>query len=212
VLRDLGRRPARNYRLQLLPSLPDWELDENLHQHIHHLLGIAQYRDHSPDQAIATWLRGQAFEGRCNLDAYIDAAIYVSAHSRSRPSSGPATPTEEQALVYRLMATIDEADDLLSTGEPGQAVERLDHPDLWASKEVQSLARLVYALLEWDASTPHADFLRALAIVRFLDAVDPSRILGPVRLVFPGEWEQPRIEALAQRGKDWLAQKLARDG
>ena len=84
------------------------------------------------------------------------------------------------------------------------------NPDLWAVKEVQGLARLVFALLERDAVTPHADFLCAATIVRFIDALDPERILGPVRLTFPSEWQQPRLEALAQRGKDWLAQKLAR--
>ena len=109
------------------------------------------------------------------------------------------------------MAMIDAADQSLQTGDPGTAVEHLDHPDLWAAKEVQSLARLVYALLESDRATLLADFLCAAAIVRFLDTLDPNRILGPVRLVFPAEGEQARIEALAERGKDWLARKLARN-
>jgi hypothetical protein len=186
-------------------SLHEWEdLDEAGRRHIHHLLGIAQYRDHLPEQAIATWRRAQALEGGCDLEACIDLATYVG------HGPDPATPMEQRPLVHRLMAGIEAADESLQAGDPDSAVQHLDHPELWAVKEVQSLARLVYALLERDAATPRDDFLRAAAIACFLDFTDPWRIPMSKRLAFPGEWEQARIDALVQRGKDWLARKFAR--
>jgi hypothetical protein len=77
-------------------------------------------------------------------------------------------------------------------------------------RETQSLARLSFALLQWEETGPVQDFLRLTAFSRLLEAQAGDRFWFSQELQFPGAWDRKRIEAHSREAEAWVARLVGR--
>jgi len=169
-------------------------------QHLYHLLGMALWQKGRLSEALDVWQRGAELPGRCRLEPYIDLASYFL------PSSPAESGSAYRPVIHDLMSRLQEADRHFQSADYREAIRALDHPLIWMLKETQSLARLSFALLQWEQSGPQHDFLRLTACSCFLEAqADKPGLLAPPEIRFPGAWSQSRIERHRRETETWIA-------
>jgi hypothetical protein len=179
---------------RLAPALADKAPDA---RHLCHMLGLAHYRAGRLARAAEVWRSGLECEGTCPLAALLEVADYFL---RDRGDTRP----EEAPSLTRLLADIHRADRLLAQDRPGAAADALDTPDVWATAERQSLARLTLAWLRRDAAGPRADAIRLLAAGRYLDELRSEHLGPPKNLHFPAAWDSERLFEVGRMAKAWL--------
>jgi hypothetical protein len=162
-------------------------------KHLHHLFGMALWQDNRLEEALAVWRRGVDLPGPCELEAYVDLASYFV----PSPQHGEPSPAD-RPLIHDLMSWLQQADRQLQAGDYRGVVRTLDRPLVWVLKETQSLARLSFALLQWEETGPVQDFLRLTALSRLLETQAGE-------LLFPGAWDRNRIEAHSREAEAWIA-------
>ena len=186
-----------------LPAAHDWTPHEQ--GHVAHLLGIAWYRSGRIEEALAVWESAGSLNF-CELQPYIDLAESFVRHKED------GRTTLEEKLLRLLVQRLQEADRQLQADNYRAAIQALDCPLVWAAKEAQSLARLVFSLVKEESATPQDNFIRLMAVSFLLQITDFSGALGLglPQLYFPGEWSQERIDAVVEQARVWWNSQVVR--
>jgi hypothetical protein len=164
-------------------------------RHWHHLRGLALLHTGDLAGARKSFEAGVANdEEGCELDALLEvvhAALGEGGlHARSPLAS----------LVARTLR----AEELLERGDAQGAIRLLDTAVIHATEELQSMARLAQALLEWPARTKVELFRKAVVLAHFVRIQrEPRRLRSEIPLG-PRAWGAERLSALATRAAEWL--------
>jgi hypothetical protein len=184
--------------LQLLDPLQ--ESQQELPQHVHHLLGLAQMHTGHSEEALAAWTTGdQQAEGPCQLTPLIRLLQPLP------PVPLPAGWGVDEPRVRQLLGAVKTADHHLDRNQPGLAIEVLDRPLVWHASEPQSLARLAEACLQQTDDSPAARCHRAECLAMYLNSREPAEHHLHGEIPYPGAtWPRQRLEQLDTRARAWL--------
>ncbi len=121
------------------------------------------------------------------------------------PEPGEWAP--QQALRRWLVGAIRTADRARRDGDLAAALAALDRPLVWASAEIQCLARLAVLVLESPARTPEEKFRKRLVLSHF-DCLRYGQ--GSFAREIQGSevcWEAEELDRLVERGRAWLGRQ-----
>jgi hypothetical protein len=129
-------------------------------RHFAHLLGTALLYEGRHEEAHRVLLRGKVRPGRCDLEALLVVAAPAGAVEDVLPA---------QRTLLDLLRRIDAADERFAAGDAARALAILDDVLVWEACEVQSMARLVRAMLGVEDRSPAFLVRKLLACLRFAD-------------------------------------------
>jgi hypothetical protein len=179
-----------------LAGLPREGLAADQKRHAYHLEALAALWAGDLEGARAAVDAGLAHPGRCGIAGVGDLAAPVVGWDAELPP------------VAQVVGAVREADARLAAGDAAGALASLDHPAVWASREVQSLARLAEASLGAPAADRRRRFQRITALAKFLQADGTSFPNRRLEMPIPGAiWDRARLDDLAARAKTWLEEE-----
>ncbi len=130
-----------------------------------------------------------------------------------QPMSYPPEPGEwvpQHPLAARVLDAVRSADRARRDGDLAAAIAALDRPLVWASAEIQSLARLALLVLESPARTPEDRFRKRLVLSHFQCLRHGQGCFSRELEVPEVCWPAEELDRIAKRGRAWLA-KQARE-
>ncbi len=176
--------------------------------------GNAQHRHHL--RAVMALQRGDTEVCRDELRLADIALPNLSACTcgtagllRIADSADRAKKCEKQDWLDALLMAIYAADGALAAGNPKAALDALPWEHVVGRGQTQSLARATTAFLSLPAD-PASEFAMALALAGLVAATSQPVAELANTLIVPGaHWSVPQLEALAERARDWLRQRVA---
>lgn len=179
-------------------------LPQRIRRHFLHLLGIVRMRAGDLREARQAWKRAARYPGQCRVEAclqWLDAL-----HAAHRPIKEARNPSRMQVLAHGLRS----AERDLARGDFEKARRCLEHPEILAAAETQSLARLAAAYLNLPiiAATDGLRFLhKALVLTRLWElkpgAWDAREVFLPRT-----HWDGERLKSLQLAAEEWLSEHL----
>lgn len=177
--------------LSLLEGLSPEQFESHRRMHFHHIRGVARLFSKN---ALAAWTEllaaTTAGEGHCDLAGWLKLTWALAHHDG-----------EWRGAAGELVGRIRLADKSLAEANAEEAVKALDVPWIWKARQIQALARLAWAMLELNPSSGPELFRARLALAHYLDEL--KHRFGGAPLAYL-EWEQSKLEELAQRARSWL--------
>jgi hypothetical protein len=166
-------------------------------QHGYHLLGLALLYMGDAEGAHRVLQEGsRCTEGTCELDRLIEFAAPL-------PEDTPSGHQAEESTTIELRRRVRAADIALHREDVEAALQAIDAEVVWASGEVQSLARLAEAHLRVPPRDDAGRYHEALALARFLETHRATTFRH--ELPFPEAiWPAERIGDVAARAQAWL--------
>ena len=179
-------------------------IDENTAQHWHHLMGLAYLSSGEFERARAVLLDGSRCErGSCNLAPFLELVT---------PLPDPLEPADwddTKSPLRQLQGAIREADHCLARNDAKGALNAMNRPVVFRTREKQSTARLAEAFLANPPTDDEGGLRMAVTLATFLAQhrrVDTS--LGR-DLRVPGiTWSRQHLDELAEHCRDWLRAPL----
>jgi tetratricopeptide (TPR) repeat protein len=186
-----------------LEAVEEKELDTGRRSHLWLLWGLVLLHEERTTEAYRAFRKASRYKHRSwRLDDLVLLA---------KPMSDPPEPGEwgvDQPLLRQLVGAIRTAERAHRDGDLAAAVAALDRPVVWASSELQSLARLAALVLESPARAPAELFHKRLIVAHFC-AVYVSLGSCATRFDLPGvTMEMGEVEGLAERGLAWLGDEV----
>ncbi len=178
-------------------------LGEPVARHLFHLHGLANYKAGDMEMAEAAWLEGAACaEGDCKIKPCVDL-LCLEDQRHDEGGQGQDSPPVQQ-VIQAVIA----ADAARQGGDPGAALEHVDHPLIWFFREEQGLARLAEAYLHMEPRTAAELWKKGLVLAAFVQRHRPAygtANLTPYEVPFPGHtWSSERFDTIADAASEWL--------
>lgn len=191
---------------RLLRELRSHDFDDQVGEHLQHLLGLAEYLGGDVDAAASAWRAGKAHNGGCQLDPYLDLLGVLHDHN-------PALDTAaEDPSARQVTAAIVAADAALEAGDAAGATAHVDHPLVWCFRERQGLARLAEAFLRLGPEAPADLWRMAIVLATYIQRHRPAygtANLVPHEVLIPDNtWVKERLDGLADAASEWLERAL----
>jgi hypothetical protein len=201
VLGYLAGRAALQERdwagaLSALKACRPSRLDKAVARHHRHLTAIACLATGAVAEAHRTIRAARNSPGLCRLESLLPLTRPPEAFADPK-RWGPGRP-----LAWQVVGAVRTADGALARGDLSSALAALDRPAVWASGEIQSLARLAEVCLSEGTDAPAARFRRAEACARYCGAIGDAH---PREMPLPGAmWPSDRLNGLALRCREHL--------
>ena len=182
--------------LSALRVCPSSRLDEEVGRHHRHLTAIACLATGAIAEAHRTIRAARRSPGLCRFESLLPL---------TRPPEEFADPKRwgpGRPLAWQAVGAVRAADGALARGDLASALAALDRPAVWASGEIQSLARLAELCLSESTDTPAAHFRRVEACARYCAALGDTY---PREMPIPGAmWSTDRLNGVALRYREYL--------
>jgi hypothetical protein len=179
----------------VLEGLDETPLNAAGSRHFAHLMGLALLEAGEHEAAYLALTRGLRHRGPCDLDPLLAIAA---------PLDDPAKAPWPQRPLRALLRRVAAADACLAAGDAEGAVAQLDDLLVWEAREIQTMARLVRAMLDaGDERGPDRFFRKLFALATYLELVVDQTCLRR-ELFVRGRWSHEQLKKVGIEAAAWL--------